>query len=105
MPKLALLDPTKTGRQARNLESELRHLIVGQEEAINQIVKAYQTHLAGLSPISRPVGSVAVALDFTLRPNCGTRSDLSLSKQSAHAPFLCRFVPMVAVMQTTEAHG
>jgi hypothetical protein len=49
--------------------------------------------------------SVAVALDFALGPNCGTRSDLSLSKQSAHAPFLCRFVPMVAVMQTTEARG
>ncbi len=49
--------------------------------------------------------SVAVALDFALGPNCGTRSDLSLSKQSAHATFLCRCVPMVAVMQTTEARG
>jgi ATP-dependent Clp protease ATP-binding subunit ClpB len=57
MPKLALLDPTITGRQARNLESELRHLIVGQDDAIDQIVKAYQTHLAGLSPIGRPVGN------------------------------------------------
>jgi len=49
--------------------------------------------------------SVAVALDFALGPTCRTRSDLSLSKQSAHATFLCRFVPMVAVMQTTEARG
>jgi ATP-dependent Clp protease ATP-binding subunit ClpB len=57
MPTLALLDPTKTGRQARNLEEELRHLIVGQEEAIDQIVRTYQTHLAGLSPICRPVGN------------------------------------------------
>jgi ATP-dependent Clp protease ATP-binding subunit ClpA len=57
MPKLALLDPTKTGRQARNLEDELRHLIVGQEEAIHQIVRTYQTHLTGLSPIGRPVGN------------------------------------------------
>src|SRR3984893_8430987 len=57
MPNLALLDPTKTGRQARNLEEELRQLIVGQEEAINQIVRTYQTHLAGLSPIGRPVGN------------------------------------------------
>jgi ATP-dependent Clp protease ATP-binding subunit ClpA len=56
MPKLALLNPTKTGRQARDLEDELRHLIVGQEEAIHQIVRAYQTHLAGLSPIGRPIG-------------------------------------------------
>jgi len=47
--------------------------------------------------------SVAVALDFVLGPNCGARSNLLLSKQSAHATFLCRFLPMVAVMQTTEA--
>jgi hypothetical protein len=40
---------------------------------------------------------------LALGPNCGTRSDLSLSKRSAHATFLCRFLPMVAVMQTTEA--
>jgi hypothetical protein len=40
---------------------------------------------------------------LALGPNCGTRSDLSVSKQSAHATFLCRFLPMVAVMQTTPA--
>src|SRR5947207_7986295 len=57
MPKLALLDPTKTGRQAEDLETQLRHLIVGQEEAIHQIVRAYQTHVAGLSPVRRPVGN------------------------------------------------
>ena len=47
MSKLALLDPTKTGRQAESLERQLHHLIVGQEEAIHQIVRAYQTHVAG----------------------------------------------------------
>ncbi len=57
MPKLALLDPTKTGRQAEDLETQLRHLIVGQEEAIHQIVRAYQTHVAGLSPAGRPIGN------------------------------------------------
>src|SRR5437899_4818876 len=57
MPRLALLDPTKTGRQADDLESELRHLVVGQEEAIRQIVRAYQAHLAGLSPVGRPIGN------------------------------------------------
>src|SRR5438034_2998221 len=57
MPKLALLDPTKTGRQAEDLETQLRHLIVGQEEAIHQIVRAYQTHVAGLSPVGRPIGN------------------------------------------------
>jgi ATP-dependent Clp protease ATP-binding subunit ClpA len=41
MPKLALLDPTKTGRPAEDLENQLHHLVVGQEDAIHQIVRAY----------------------------------------------------------------
>jgi ATP-dependent Clp protease ATP-binding subunit ClpB len=57
MSKLALLDPTKTGRQAEDLERQLHHLIVGQEEAIHQIVRAYQTHMAGLSPVGRPIAN------------------------------------------------
>src|ERR1700732_4694633 len=57
MPKLTLLDPNKTGRQAEDLENQLHHFIVGQEEAIHQIVRAYQTHVAGLSPIGRPIGN------------------------------------------------
>ena len=57
MSKLALLDPTKTGKQAESLEKQLHHLIVGQEEAIHQIVKAYQTHVAGLSPVGRPIAN------------------------------------------------
>jgi len=55
MPKFALLEPTKTGRQAEELENRLRHLIIGQDEAIHQIVRAYQTYLAGLSPAGRPI--------------------------------------------------
>ena len=57
MSKLALLDPTKTGRQAEDLERQLHHLIVGQEQAIHHIVRAYQTHVAGLSPVGRPIAN------------------------------------------------
>ncbi|HTF72424.1 MAG TPA: AAA family ATPase, partial [Edaphobacter sp.] len=57
MPRLELLDPTKTGRQAEDLENKLRHLVIGQDEAIHHIVRAYQTHLAGLSPVGRPIGN------------------------------------------------
>src|SRR5882724_8840852 len=57
MPKLTLLDPNKTGRQAEDLENQLRNLVVGQDEAIHQIVKAYQMHVAGLSPVGRPIGN------------------------------------------------
>ena len=58
MPRLASLDPTKTGRQAEDLENKLRHLIVGQDEAIHQIVRSYQTYLAGLAPVGRPIGNL-----------------------------------------------
>src|SRR6267142_168102 len=57
MPKLTLLDPNKTGRQAEDLENQLHHFVVGQEEAIHEIVRAYQTHVAGLSPVGRPIGN------------------------------------------------
>src|ERR1700736_5437133 len=57
MPKLTLLDPNQTGKHAEDLENQLRNVVVGQDEAIHQIVKAYQTHLAGLCPAGRPVGN------------------------------------------------
>src|ERR1700739_1952078 len=57
MAKLTLLDPTKTGKPAQDLESKLRRFVVGQEEAIHEIVRTYQTHLAGLSPAGHPIGN------------------------------------------------
>src|SRR6266699_5737381 len=57
MPRIEVLDPTQNGRPAEHLENKLRHLIVGQDEAIHQIVRAYQTHVAGLSPAGRPIGN------------------------------------------------
>src|ERR1700680_1912901 len=57
MLKLELLDLTQSGRQAEHLETKLRHLIVGQDVAIHQIVRVYQTHVAGLSPGGRPIGN------------------------------------------------
>ena len=57
MPRLAVLDPTRTGRQAEDLENKLRHLVIGQDEAIHQIGRAYQTYLVGLSPAGRPIAN------------------------------------------------
>src|SRR5215216_159719 len=51
------LDPSKTGREAENLESSLRKLIVGQDEAIQQIVNIYQMNLTGMSAPGRPIGN------------------------------------------------
>ncbi len=51
------LDPTRTGRQAESLETNLHKLIVGQDDAIEQIVNIYQMHLTGMSAPGRPVGN------------------------------------------------
>jgi ATP-dependent Clp protease ATP-binding subunit ClpB len=57
MARLTLLDPSKTGRQAQDLERKLRRMIVGQEEAIHEIVRTYQTHVVGLAASHRPIGN------------------------------------------------
>ncbi len=52
-----VLDPTRTGRDAESLEKTLTRLVVGQDEAVDQIVNIYQMHLTGLTAPGRPVGN------------------------------------------------
>jgi ATP-dependent Clp protease ATP-binding subunit ClpB len=58
-PMLAVtaLDATRTGAEAEDLAKKLRSRVVGQDEAIQHIVRTYQTYLAGLSPAGRPIGN------------------------------------------------
>ncbi|MGO9254883.1 MAG: AAA family ATPase [Bryobacteraceae bacterium] len=51
------LDPAQAGFEAGKLRSDLRKRVVGQDEAIQQIVNIYQTHLAGMSSPGRPIGN------------------------------------------------
>ena len=51
------LDPTQTGSEAKTLEATLRALVVGQDEAIEQIVNVYQTYLTGLVAPGHPIGN------------------------------------------------
>jgi ATP-dependent Clp protease ATP-binding subunit ClpA len=51
------LDPSRTGREAEKLRRDLRKRIVGQDEAIEQITKVYQTYLAGMNRPNQPIGS------------------------------------------------
>jgi ATP-dependent Clp protease ATP-binding subunit ClpA len=53
-----LLDPGKTGPEAQALEEELRKRIVGQDDAVKQIVDVYQTYMAGMSSPGRPAGNL-----------------------------------------------
>jgi ATP-dependent Clp protease ATP-binding subunit ClpB len=52
------LNPAQTGFEAEKLDADLRKRIVGQDEAIDQIISIYQTHLAGMSSPGRPIGNL-----------------------------------------------
>src|ERR1700755_1884339 len=52
-----VLDPTRTGRNAETLEDTLLKLVVGQDEAVEEIVNIYQMQMTGLSAPGRPVGN------------------------------------------------
>jgi ATP-dependent Clp protease ATP-binding subunit ClpB len=47
----------ETGTKAKDLERKVHRLVIGQQEAIHEIVRTYQTYLAGLSPEGRPIGN------------------------------------------------
>jgi len=53
-----LLNPATAGPDAQKLEADLRRKIVGQNEAIEQVVQVYQTDLAGMSSPGRPIGNL-----------------------------------------------
>ncbi len=51
------LDPTKTGQAAKLLELGLRSKIVGQDDAIHQVIQMYETYLSGMSSPGRPIAN------------------------------------------------
>lgn len=57
-PLMKRLDPSRTGHDAEKLHSDLRNHIVGQDEAIQQVVSIYQMFLAGMTSPGRPIGNL-----------------------------------------------
>jgi ATP-dependent Clp protease ATP-binding subunit ClpB len=51
-----LLDPAQTGLETQEFEVRLRSKVVGQDDAIRQVVRVYQTFSLGMSIPGRPVG-------------------------------------------------
>lgn len=51
------LNPALRGRDATMLENGLRKLIIGQDDAIQEIVHIYQMNLTGMNPPGRPIGN------------------------------------------------
>ena len=59
MPRaIHILNPAETGDEAQALLAGLRQRIVGQEEGIEAVVQAYQTHLAGMTGPLRPISNL-----------------------------------------------
>ncbi len=56
MPSVVMLDPKKRGLEAEKLYKRLSQTVVGQEEAVRQIVDVYQLYRTGLSAPDRPIG-------------------------------------------------
>src|SRR5437660_12775941 len=52
-----VLDAKQTGNKACSLRGKLSQMVIGQDEAIEQIVNIYQMHVTGLSAPGRPVGN------------------------------------------------
>jgi ATP-dependent Clp protease ATP-binding subunit ClpB len=52
------LDPTRTARDALELEANLCKRVVGQQEAVREIVNIYQMYVTGINAPGRPIGSL-----------------------------------------------
>jgi len=51
------LDPTRTGEFAGKLHDDLSRRIIGQEQAVDQVVNIYQMFMTGMSAAGRPIGN------------------------------------------------
>ena len=56
--KQIVLEPGKRSREVRDFEERLRSKIIGQDEAVAQLVNVYQTILAGMSGPGRPLANL-----------------------------------------------
>jgi ATP-dependent Clp protease ATP-binding subunit ClpA len=57
MKSALVLDPKRRGDEADRLNQRLGQLVVGQEEAIAEIVDVYQLYLTGMNAPGRPIGN------------------------------------------------
>jgi ATP-dependent Clp protease ATP-binding subunit ClpB len=57
MATAVMLDPKRRGPDAERLYKRLNRLVVGQEEAIKEIVEVYQLYRTGLNAPDRPIGN------------------------------------------------
>ena len=57
-PGMSMLDPDQKSPRVQDFEERLAARIVGQERAVRKLSGLYQIFLAGMNPISRPLGTM-----------------------------------------------
>ena len=57
MANVVVLDPKRRGMEAEKLQARLSQLVVGQEDAVREIVDIYQLYRTGLNAPGRPIGN------------------------------------------------
>jgi ATP-dependent Clp protease ATP-binding subunit ClpA len=57
MANAVLLDTKRRGKDAAELQTRLSHMVIGQDEAIREIVDVYQLYRTGLNATGRPIGN------------------------------------------------
>src|SRR5579884_3318729 len=57
MASAVLLDTKRQGQEAELLQNRLSRMVIGQEEAIREIVEGYQLYRTGLNAPGRPIGN------------------------------------------------
>ena len=57
MATVIMLDPRRRGEEAEKLYRQLSRLVVGQEEAVREVVDIYQLHRTGMNAPGRPIGA------------------------------------------------
>lgn len=55
---IKMLDPTLPGTAAEKFHSSLERLVIGQSDAVRQVVELFQTWSAGLSSSHKPIGNL-----------------------------------------------
>ena len=91
MPRLALLEPTETEWHAEDLENNLHHSVVEEEEAIRQFVEAYQARLARLSSLKQ---NLRIALFVAIVVSGNLVGNVLLRAGVRRAPFLLSLSPV-----------
>ena len=58
VPNNVFLDPEKKCQDVQDFERKLRDKVVGQEQAVSQLVQMYQTYVAGMASPGRPISNL-----------------------------------------------